>query len=238
MVRGPASRWATARHAATGSRPVVLLGNRACPLANTASIYDHPTYAIGVTPAFPPLRKRCQPDPHPPFLAPLAVGKPLSCLVAKFCWVYFCLDLLPANKTPPRSQHCRYRVAAQDQGPRCGARGMSPLCVVGAGLWPLVRGPWTEVHVTSPLCAVGRAQWALRRGPLHEPWPLRHVTCNVDILNSDPEARPSDHGPCTLALEPLEKEEVSCGCIISLYYNGNMVTASMRCGWGSRSADH
>jgi hypothetical protein len=164
VVRGSGSRWGTARHAATGSWPVVLLGNRACPLANTASICHHPTYAIGVTPAFPPLRKRCQPDPHPPFLAPLAVGKPLSCLVAKFCWVYFCLDLLPANKTPPRSQHCRYRVAAQDQGPRCGARGMSPLCVVGAvgrGQWFVGAGPCNITPVRCRSSAVGVAPWTV-----------------------------------------------------------------------------
>jgi hypothetical protein len=55
-------------------------------------------------------------------------------------------------------------------------------------------------------------------------------TVGVGPQTSDPEARPSDHGPCTLALEPPEKEEGSCGCIISLYYNVNMVTASMRCG--------
>ena len=147
VVRGSGSRWGTARHAATGSWPVVLLGNRACPLANTASICHHPTYAIGVTPAFPPLRKRCQPDPHPPFLAPLAVGKHLSCLVAHFCWSYFRLDLLPTNKTPRRAQHCRRAVA----GPRTE-----------------VRGPWNVAPVRCGRCrprAVVRRRWSVDRGP-------------------------------------------------------------------------
>ena len=92
-------------------------------------------------------------------------------------------------------------------------------------------------RVTSPcaLCAEGVVVWG--------PWPLRHVPWTVDreawpvdVLTADPAARPWDLGPCTLALEPPEKEEGSCGCIISLYYNDYVLTASMRCGWGSRCA--
>jgi hypothetical protein len=85
----------------------------------------------------------------------------------------------------------------------------------------VVRGPNNIA-----LCAVGAVAWPLR----HVPWTVDREAWPVDALTLDPAARPLDHGPCTLALEPPKKEDVSCGCIISLYYNVNMVTASMRCG--------
>ena len=148
--------------------PCPLPNNPRVPSAIPCRVSGHPRQGPpsfgGVTPAFPPLRKRCQPDPHPPFLAPLAVGKPLSCLVAKFCWVYFCLDLLPTNKTPRRAQHCRRAVA----GPRTEVRGPCSIAPVRCGRGSVAAGPWSvdrgPCNITPVRCrssAVGVAPWTV-----------------------------------------------------------------------------
>jgi hypothetical protein len=95
--------------------------------------------------------------PPPFFLGGLAIGKHLSCWVAKFCWLLFRSGLLLAYKSSPSTPNCptvllqRSATRPEDRGPKCGLRVAAGRAV---GRGPRTVTPW-PTHRAMWACPVG-----------------------------------------------------------------------------------